>query len=268
MAAELHFCPLFSGSSGNALYVACGQTRLLIDAGLSGSCIEQALLRINVAPESLTGILVTHEHSDHIAGVGVLCRRFGMPVYANERTWQAMQGKIGKIAPPMQRLFDTDCEFYLGDVCVWPHRIPHDAADPVGFSIMGAGKKLSVATDLGHTTAELIDRVADADLLLLEANHDVGMLQAGPYPYELKRRILGSSGHLSNEDCGRALVRLHSRGVRHALLGHLSGENNFPQLAMQTVCDALSAEGIRMGEGMDLRVDMTWRDRAGGYYVL
>lgn len=268
MNNEMHFCALFSGSSGNALYVACGETRLLIDAGLPGKKVEDALSTIAVRPEQISGILVTHEHDDHVRGVGVLARRFSLPVYANEKTWHAMQRTVGDIPAAQQRIFSTDIEFYIGDVCVAPHAIPHDAADPVGFSILGGGKKVAIATDLGHTTAEIIDRVADADLLLLESNHDVDMLQAGPYPAVLKRRILGNRGHLSNADCGKALARLCAKGVRHALLGHLSGENNVPQLALDTVANVLKGEGVAVGAGGDIRVDMTWRDRAGGYYVI
>ena len=263
------FCPLRSGSSGNALFVQAGKTRVLVDAGLSGRMVEQALSGINVEPDSLGALLITHEHSDHIKGAGVLSRRYGLPVYATEGTWEAMEGKPGLdgIALQNRRVFAADNDFYIGDLAVSPFSVPHDAADPVGFAFYNTGRKLCVATDLGHISPGWMKAVADADLLLLESNHDPDLLRCHQrYPATLKQRILGRRGHLSNSDCGKALLQLVQAGVRHVILGHLSGETNTPELARQTVCDVLSGEGIQ--PGVDVRVDMAYRDRMGKLYTI
>ena len=262
----LSFCPLFSGSSGNAVYVSSGEVRLLVDAGVSGQRTKQALQSIGVMPEQLTAILVTHEHADHTMGVGVLSRRYNLPVYATSDTWCAMMPRLGAIEARNVREFQSGSDFYIGDMGVVPFPIPHDAADPVGFSFEARGIKVSVATDLGFIREDWLSCVEGSDILLLEANHDVDMLKAGPYPYDLKHRILSRKGHLSNEDAGRAAVKLISRGVRHFMLGHLSAENNFPELALQTVCGALRDEGAAPGQ--DVRVELTWRDRVSALYVV
>lgn len=264
--SDFHFCPLSSGSSGNAHYAAGGGSRVLIDAGLSGKSIEAALHSVGVNPENLDGILVTHEHIDHVRGVGVLARRFGTPVYANAATWDAMCGLIGSVPKEQRRVFVTGREFSVGDIEVSPFSISHDAAEPVGFCLQSAGKKVALVTDLGHTTPEILERVADADILLIESNHDIDMLKRGGYPPETKKRILSNHGHLSNEACAQALVTLASRGLRRALLGHLSHDNNLPELAMKANVGALSRAGAAVGT--DVFVDLTWRDRVAGYYVV
>lgn len=263
------FCPLRSGSSGNSLFVSAGGASLLLDAGLSGKTVEEALRAVGGDPSQLSGILVSHEHSDHIKGVGVLSRRYNLPVYATEKTWLAMQTKPGmqNIALKNRRVFSPDETFYIRDLAVTPFSIPHDAADPVGFSLECSGRKLCVATDLGHIAKNWMEAVSGADLLLLESNHDPEMLFATPrYSSMLKSRIYGSRGHLSNGDCGKALVRLAQTGVRNVILGHLSQETNNPDLAFDTVCRTLSENGIRPQE--DMRVDLAWRDRLGGYYKI
>lgn len=242
---ELKFCSLFSGSSGNALYARGGNTHLLIDAGMSGTKIAKELEKIGVAPGELSGILITHEHMDHIAGVGVLSRRFNLPVYANEATWEAMRPKLGAIDPANERVFESGIDFYIDDMDIFPFRTPHDAAESVGFSITAGQCKLTIATDLGAVKDSWLSHAEKSDILLLESNHDVDMLKSGRYPYELKRRILGKHGHLSNDDAGKAAVELVRRGVRTVILGHLSGENNFPELAYRSVACALEEAGIR-----------------------
>lgn len=259
---EYRFVPLFSGSNGNALYVEMGKTRLLVDAGVSGARVLQAMGQIGAPPEALSGILITHEHSDHIAGVGVLSRKFHLPIYATQGTWEAMAPKIGQVDAANARVLTAGQDFYIGDVNVTPFEIPHDAAEPVGYAFFCGGCKLAVATDVGQVKESWLSQVEGSDLLLLEANHDVDMLKASRYPYDLKRRILGRRGHLSNEDAGSAAVKLFERGVRHIILGHLSGENNFPELAMQTVAGALLAAGIRPGG--DLGLDVAPRGMACG----
>ena len=216
----LDFVPLFSGSSGNSLYLRMGQTRLLVDAGLPGKRITDELSRIEVAPASLDAILVTHEHSDHVQGVGILSRRFHLPIYATEGTWRGMETKIGKIAPENRRVLMGGRDFFLGDVNVMPFDIPHDAEEPVGYAFEAGGIKAAVATDLGHLSEDWLSWLPGCDLLLLESNHDPDMLAAGRYPYELQRRSRGAKGHLSNEDAGRAAVELAKCGARHIILGH------------------------------------------------
>ena len=174
---QMIFCPLYSGSSGNALFVQAGNTRLLIDAGKSGKCIREALLSIGVDPATLNAILVTHEHSDHIAGVGVLCRKYHIPVLANAPTWNAMARKVGEIPPGMRLTFDSHSDFYLGDIGVAPFLIPHDAAEPVGFRLYHGALSISTATDLGRFTKALREQLSGSNLVLLESNHDPDMLR-------------------------------------------------------------------------------------------
>lgn len=260
------FCPLYSGSGGNALYLAAGDTRLLIDAGMPAKRVLASLETLGVAAETLNGILITHEHSDHIRGAGPLSRKLNLPIYASTGTWDAMEGKLGEIAPRNQRAFRAGEDFYVRDIGVEPFAIPHDAADPVGFCLLHKGRKVVVATDLGRIETNWMRAASGADLLLIESNHDLRMLETGSYPQRLKTRIRGRNGHLSNADCGKALCELASTGVRTSILGHLSPENNLPELAYQTVQDALAAQGIRCGQ--DFHLDIAWRDRIGTYYTI
>lgn len=261
----LEVCSLFSGSSGNATYMASGDTRVLIDAGLSGKAIAEALASIQVLPETLSAILVSHEHVDHIRGVGVLSRKYRIPVYANEATWDKMHRHVGEIAPGHRRVFETDNDFYVGDLAVMPIAISHDAADPVAFRIYAAGRSASVATDMGVMPKKVVSKLAGSDILILESNHDEEMLRHNDrYSAALKRRILGIHGHLSNISCGQALLRLYETGVGTVMLGHLSQENNTPELAMHTVTELLIKQGLSPGK--DVFLEMTWRDRAGGFY--
>ncbi len=263
---EVRFCPLFSGSSGNALYVGCENTHLLVDAGMSGNKISAELKRIGLEPAQLDGILITHEHSDHIAGAGILSRRFDLPIYANEATWAAMRDKLGAINEKNVRSFETGTDFHLGSLDITPFATPHDAAESVGYAFYAGGTKLSIATDLGVVRESWLKYVEDSDLLLLEANHDVNMLKAGRYPYETKRRILGNKGHLSNDSAGEAAVELVQRGVRGIILGHLSGENNFPELAYQSVTTLLQLHGLEPGR--DLMLSLASRDGNNSMYVV
>lgn len=265
----MYFCPLASGSSGNALFVQAGDARVLVDAGLSGRAIERALSGIGVAPTSLSAILISHEHSDHIRGAGVLSKRSGIPVYATEKTWLAMEEKpgISAIALKDRRVLCADQDFYIRDLAVSPFSIPHDAADPVGFSLYHGGRKLSIATDLGHLSPSWQKAISEANLVLLEANHDPELLQGSArYPFWLKARIAGKRGHLSNEDCGSALRQLVREGLRHAILGHLSAETNTPEMAMRAALSALQAEGVRPDD--DIRIEIAPRDLAGNLYTI
>jgi len=261
---DLRVCSLFSGSSGNATYIGTERTHILIDAGLAGKSITDSLKGIGIDVNELKGILITHEHSDHIKGAGILSRKFDIPIYANEMTWQAMEDKLGEIAPYNRRVFYNNMDFYIDDINIQPYEIPHDAADPVGFCFYCGSKKVSIATDLGHTSSRIIKTVMDSDLIILEANHDLDMLKAGPYPQRLKNRIMGKKGHLSNVETGHALLELLKGRVTHVLLAHLSKENNYPQLAWQTVVNILEENSVKVGQ--DIVLDMTYRDKAGNFY--
>lgn len=261
----LKFCSLASGSSGNCQYVGSKETKLLIDAGLTGKYIIKALENINIEANTIDGLIITHEHSDHIKGVGVLMRKFDIPLYANEKTWDAMKGKIGSVKGKDIRLFD-DCDpFFIGDIKVNPYKISHDACNPMGYSFVHNDSKVSIATDLGCISDEIIDEIKGSDLLVLESNHDVEMVKFGKYPWFLKKRILGDFGHLSNESAGNILTEVVKKGnVKYALLAHLSKENNFPELAYETVKNILEENNIKVG--LDVNLDLTYRDKIGRIY--
>ena len=241
---ELRFSPLFSGSSGNATYVGCEDANILVDAGMSGSRIIRELECVGIDPHSLNAILVTHEHADHIKGIGILSRKFDLPVYATEGTWEAMYSKIGPIADKNRVMFEPEQDFFLGSIDVTPFLTPHDAAQSVGYTFQLDGAKLAIATDLGCIRDSWLSHVLGSDAVILESNYDPDMLKAGPYPYELKKRILSRKGHLSNEDAGAVAVELVRQGTRQIILGHLSKENNFPELAMRTCELTLQMAGL------------------------
>jgi phosphoribosyl 1,2-cyclic phosphodiesterase len=258
------FCSLSSGSNGNCLYISTERVSLLIDSGLSGKRVEQLLKEINVSPRSIDAILVTHDHDDHIRGVGVLCRRYNIPIYANALTWEAMGCKIGDISLRNMREFCTNKEFIIEDLCIRPYSISHDAADPVGFTFCWKNVKVSIANDLGYVTQEVIKEISDSDFLMLESNHDIEMLKVGPYPWYLKRRIMSEKGHLSNEDAGITLLKMAGKNLKTALLGHLSKENNYPPLAVETVKEILIREGVEVGREMN--IELSFRDKISRVY--
>lgn len=250
----MEFCSLYSGSSGNCLYVGSEKTKILIDAGLSGKKIEAALSDRNINPKEIKGIVVTHEHSDHTKGIGVLSRRFNIPIFANTNTWKAMYKSLGKISDENIKVFGNYKSFEIGDVTVSPFQIPHDAVEPCGYSFIKGKKKITIATDIGYFTDNIKSNLKDSDLILLESNHDVDMLKVGPYPYELKRRVLSDVGHLSNENAGKAILEVLGSKMKNILLGHLSDTNNYPCLAHETVVSVLKMEGVKVGDGFDLDV--------------
>ena len=251
----MKFCSLYSGSSGNSIFIASDNTKVLIDAGLAGKKIDDALKHIGEESSSIDGIFITHEHIDHIKGVGVLSRKYDIPIYANDNTWAVMEKNIGKIKEHNIRIMDRRSSITINDLEIRSFNIPHDAIAPVGYTVSYAGKSASVVTDFGVFTEEIRDNIIDSDIILLESNHDVNMLRMGPYPYKLKLRVLGENGHLSNEDCGSAIVSLLKNDKKKQIvLGHLSGTNNHPDLAYQTVVDVLSANGIRPGDDVILQL--------------
>lgn len=250
----IRFCPVVSGSSGNSVYIGTDYTHLLIDAGVSGKAIQEGLSTINVEGGMLDGIFITHEHSDHIKGVGVLSRRFDLPIYATEGTWNAMESGLGKIARKNKKIIYSGEKLELNDLVISPFDIPHDAAEPVGYSVMAGDVKMTVATDLGHISDSVKNGIADSDILLLEANHDIDMLKRGPYPYTLKQRILGEFGHLANENAGKLLSEMTTKRLKHVFLGHLSSENNTPSLAYKAVESILYENGIKVGRDFSMEL--------------
>lgn len=258
------FCPLYSGSSGNSVFIGTEKTKILIDAGLPGKKIDEALVAINQNPRDVDGIFITHEHSDHIKGVGIISRKYDIPIYANEATWCAMESSLGKIKEHNIKVMPKRSIIEIKDMQIKSFNIPHDAAGPVGYTIQAQGKQASVATDLGVYTEEIKENIKASEVVLLECNHDVEMVKFGPYPYPLKRRVLSEVGHLSNEDCGKAIVNLIQGGVlRNLYLGHLSNTNNHPDLAYQTVLNILNENNIEINK--DLFINLAERHKPSRY---
>ena len=261
------FCPLYSGSSGNSMFVSTEKAKILIDAGLPGKKIDAALQEINENPKEIDGIFITHEHSDHVKGIGVISRKYDVPIYANENTWSAMEASIGKIKEHNIKVIDKRSNTQINDMNIKAFNIPHDAAAPMGYTVSDGKKSISVATDFGTFTKEIYDNIKDSEVILLESNHDVSMLKYGPYPYQLKRRILSEIGHLSNDDCGTAIVNLMNyKSNKKIILGHLSNTNNQPDLAYQTVLNVLNENGIKQEQ--DIKLTMASRHTPSSYISL
>jgi len=233
----MELCSIASGSSGNCIYVGTDATHLLVDVGISGKKTEGGLNSIGQSLKNIDGILVTHEHSDHICGLGVLSRKYHIPIFATRGTIAAikMSSSVGKIEEELFVPIKADESFRIKDITVEPMRTSHDAAEPVAYRMRYENKKIAIATDLGTYNEYTVECLKGMDLLFLEANHDVNMLQVGPYPYQLKRRILGDRGHLSNELSGQLLKRIAHEKLQGVVLGHLSKDNNIPELAYETV---------------------------------
>ncbi len=240
---SLAVCTLASGSKGNATYISDGDTSVLIDAGLSGIEIQRRLASRDLSPEDLDAIIVTHEHSDHIRGVGILSRRYKLPVYINPKTHTAC-ARLGRLHEI--RSFECGATFNVNNMAVHPFAISHDAEDPAGFTIGRNGTTIGIATDLGIATAMVRQHLKRCGLLILEANHDPTMLETGPYPWPLKQRIRGRTGHLSNPDSKQLLNELQHDDLRHVILGHLSEVNNTPQKAFDEVAPALTRCDARL----------------------
>jgi phosphoribosyl 1,2-cyclic phosphodiesterase len=233
------FYSLYSGSSGNCLLVETSNTKVLIDAGESAKKISSALSSIDIDPLDINAILVTHEHSDHVKGLGTFSKKYNIPVYANSKTWDAMEEQSVKISSDNIKKFTIEENFEIGDLKIHPFKIPHDAANPCGFNIFSDNRKISIATDIGHMTSNIIHKLEDSSFILLESNYDPNILKCSSYPYLLKKRIAGPNGHLPNEEAGKTISFLANSGLESVMLGHLSKENNFPELAYKTVVDEL-----------------------------
>lgn len=233
----MRMCSIASGSSGNCIYVGGEHTHLLVDTGISKKRIEEGLKQIELKGEELSGILITHEHSDHIQGLGVFSRKYGIPIYASKGTIRGIQGSksLGAIPEGLFHEIRIDEPFRIGELEIHPFAISHDANEPTGYRMEDGDKAVAVATDLGMYDAYTVEKLKQLDAILLEANHDIHMLEVGPYPYPLKRRVLGDKGHLSNELSGRLLCDILHDGLKCVMLGHLSKENNYEELAYETV---------------------------------
>lgn len=254
---SLHISILASGSSGNSILVSTDHHKLLVDAGLSGKGISELLAKVGVRGEEIDGILITHEHVDHIRGVGILSRRYGIPIYANEGTWNAAAHSLGKISEANCKVFSG--AFSLGCFDIQPFAIPHDAAAPVGYVIRSGKEEMAVATDMGHVTPEVLSALKGVKHVVLESNHDLEMLKFGPYPWSLKQRIMSQVGHLSNDDAGACVVKLAETCAPCIYLAHLSKDNNVPELAYLTVKNTIEEHGLQLN--YDVRLEYTYRDR-------
>lgn len=235
----LKFQSFLSGSSGNATFVTNDRTNVLCDCGANGKYIENCFLRLGISPDKLDAIFITHEHNDHISGAGVISRRYDVPIYASKGTWSAMESVLGKIADKNKRVISPKENVKLEDMEISAFNIPHDAKEPFGYSFMSEGVKFTIATDMGYVTDEVLENLLGSDFCLIEANHDMDMLKNGSYPFYLKKRILGEKGHLSNDAAASLCSILAESGTKSIWLGHLSKENNIPELAYKTVHEAL-----------------------------
>ena len=236
----LAICMLASGSRGNAIYITDGQTAILLDAGLSGIEIERRMRLRGLNPCDLDAIVVSHEHTDHIQGVGILSRRFDLPVYLTPKTRQAAADRLGRLSA--SRDFRCGADFDINTLNLHAFPISHDACDPAGFTVSQNGKKIGIATDLGIATTVVREHLKGSHLLVLEANHDERMLETGPYPWPLKQRVSGRTGHLSNLAAKNLIVELRHPALEHVVLAHLSQKNNTPQKALADIAPVLPSE--------------------------
>lgn len=257
------FCPLFSSSTGNSIYVGAGDESILIDVGMSAKQLELSLHNIGVDADSIKNVFITHEHSDHIKGLRVFSKKHKIRAFMTQGTYEALS-EGNDLDNVEECCIVSPDGTDLGCMCVKSFSTSHDSKEPCGYTIeIANGRKIAIATDLGIMTDTVFDAIKGSDLVMLESNHDVNMLQCGGYPYVLKRRILGVKGHLSNEDCAKTLVKLIQSGTTRFFLGHLSRENNLPQLAYQTSVCALSMEGAVEGDDYLIRVAKPqWDEKA------
>ncbi|MBC2171254.1 MBL fold metallo-hydrolase [Listeria booriae] len=249
---ELRFSILASGSSGNATLIETANQTILVDCGLSGKKIENLFGEVGRSMTDVDAILVTHEHVDHIKGLGVLARRYEVPIYANAKTWAAMEPSIGEINSAQKFQFDMETVKSFGSLQVESFGVSHDAAEPMFYIFHSGKKKFVMITDTGYVSDRMKGHIANADAYLFESNHDVGMLRMGRYPWNVKRRILGDEGHVSNEDAGIAMSEVIGDTTKRIYLGHLSKDNNMKDLARMSVSQTLAGEGIIVGEQIEL----------------
>ncbi|PWI57931.1 MBL fold metallo-hydrolase [Sulfoacidibacillus thermotolerans] len=256
---ELQFSVLASGSTGNAVYVQAGDTKILIDAGIGIRQLQASCSEIGVDLTTLDAVLVTHEHSDHVRGLASLLRKVSVPIYTSQGTWSKIASFWREEEQVMARMVRANVAFSLGELVLEPFSLSHDAEEPLGFCVYGNGRKFVLATDLGYASDHVKALAYGADVYVLEANHDVELLRAGPYPWHLKRRILGDKGHLSNDSASDFLRDVLTDDARSVFLAHLSQENNRPELAHRTVQKAIADLPVVANGGLEL--NLTYPDR-------
>ncbi len=243
MSDEVLFCPLYSGSSGNCILISYKDTSIIVDAGVSFKKIAQALEKIGFN-KKIDAILLSHDHSDHVKCAGIYFRKLNVPIITNYKTWESIKRFLGKVDESYVKLIETGTSFSVGSIGIDTFSIPHDASDPMGFCFYVKDKKVSICTDVGHVSDSVARMIDFSDIILLESNHDVEMLMFGPYPYYLKQRIKSDKGHLSNEQAAQMILRLNLARTRRIYLGHLSEENNHPDVALLTVSSILKQHGV------------------------
>lgn len=231
---------LYSGSSGNSFFIQSDNTNILVDVGVSAKKIVDALDELNFSIQKIDAILITHEHVDHTKSLSLLSSKYNIPVYANKKTWDALSNHKEKMLPDNINFFENGNDFYVGDLKVSPFSISHDAADPCGFNVIYNNKKISIATDIGEVTTEILHCLKNSSFLFLESNYDPNILKLSSYPKMLKQRILSNKGHMSNATAGKVLQHISDSNLKNVLLIHLSKENNFPELAYETVQEHLN----------------------------
>lgn len=250
----IRFQSFLSGSSGNSTFLTDGETKIMTDCGANGKYITECLKRIDVNPNEIDAIFISHSHRDHVSGAGVMSRKYNIPIYATEETWEDMSPLIGKIDEKNIREITEGESLKIGGVKIIPFSIPHDAKGSVAYRFETENSKMAIATDIGFLSDELFNNLTGCECIIIEANHDLEMLRGGRYPYHLKRRILSDRGHLSNNDSARLCTMLAKSGTKAFWLGHLSEENNTPELAYSTVKKALLSEGLKIGTDVALNV--------------
>lgn len=248
----LQFSVLASGSTGNAIYIEDGEHSFLVDAGLSGKQMETLFQKIDRDMNKLSGVFVTHEHSDHIKGIGVIARKYKLPIYANQKTWQAMDGQIGEIPTEQKFVFNMETVQSFGSTDIESFGVSHDAAEPMFYVFHHSGKKLVLITDTGYVSDRMKGTISNADMYVFESNHDVQMLRMGRYPWNIKRRILSDVGHVSNEDAALAMSDVVGDHTKRVYLAHLSLDNNMKELARMAVTQTLETRGLIVGEQFEL----------------
>lgn len=243
---------LISGSSGNCTLITDGRTKIMIDCGMSGKRAAEALEKIAINPKTVDALFISHEHIDHTRGAGIMARKYKIPIYTTSGTFAGFD--TGKIDDGLINEINPDITYGIGDLGVTPFQIPHDAKDPCGFVVTDGKTRFATATDIGIMTDNILSRIYGCESILLESNHDIDMLRFGEYPYALKQRILSDIGHLSNKAAADAAVRLTEKGTKHIMLGHLSDKNNMPDIAQMETYNALTDNGINVGNDMTLQV--------------
>ena len=250
----IKFYTLFSSSSGNSTLISTGETNILVDAGVSMARLNVALKDVGISPNELDGILITHEHRDHIYGAGALSRKYNIPLYASEKTLSETVKIVGDVYEHNLRSVQAKKHFEIREFVICPFSIPHDAVSPMGYSVFYNDKKYTVATDIGHISDSLLKSICKSDTILLESNHDIKMLNEGSYPYYLKKRILSDVGHLSNDKASWLVTQLAKWGTKNIILGHLSKENNTYEKAYEASYSMLTKNGFEVDKDVNLKI--------------